>query len=223
MKNYLSIVKLNLLTLLLLITGTGFSQSKMEPKKEMMATSANLKMDMRTLWEDHVMWTRNVILCIIDDLPGSKQAVARLLSNQTAIGNAIMPYYGEDAGKQLTKLLSTHIVIAAEVVKAAKIGEANALEEADARWIANANEIAVFLSKANPNWKLADCKIMMLDHLNLTKQEAIQRIKKDYEGDVIAYDDVHREILKMSDMLADGILNQFPKKFKIDGTKLVSK
>jgi hypothetical protein len=218
MINYLNAVKLNLLTLMLLITGAGFSQIKMERKKEMMPTTAELRMDMRTLWQDHVMWTRNVILCIVDDLPGSDQAVTRLLANQTAIGNAIMPFYGEDAGKQLTKLLSTHIVLAAEVVKAAKIAEANTLQEADAKWVANSNEIAVFLSKANPYWKLADFKIMMLDHLSLTKQEAIQRIKKDYDGDVIAYDDVNREILKMSDMLTEGILKQFPKKFKINGT-----
>jgi hypothetical protein len=81
-----------------------------------------LKDNMRKLWEDHVTWTRNVIFCLVDDLPGADQATKRLLQNQVDIGNAIKPYYGDDAGKKLTDLLTPHITIAAELVKAAKAG-----------------------------------------------------------------------------------------------------
>jgi hypothetical protein len=52
-------------------------------------------MAMHKLWEDHIVWTRNVILNIMDDLPGTDQAVNRLLSNQDDIGNAVKPFYGE--------------------------------------------------------------------------------------------------------------------------------
>ncbi|HEY6063321.1 MAG TPA: hypothetical protein VIV35_06905 [Chitinophagaceae bacterium] len=175
--------------------------------------AVELKAGMHKLWEDHITWTRNVILCLVDELPGADQAVKRLLQNQVDIGNAIKPYYGEDAGKKLTELLNSHITIAAEVVKAAKAGNTPALDEANKRWYANADEIAEFLSKANPAWPLADMKMMMNNHLKLTTDEAVQRIKKNYDADVVAYDKVHVEILKMSDMLADGIIKQFAEKF----------
>lgn len=115
-------------------------------------------------------------------------------------------------------MLTPHITISAEVVKAAKAGNTAALDEANKRWYANADEISEFLNKANPNWKLTEMKMMMNDHLKLTTDEAVQRIKKDYDADVIAYDKVHLEILQMSDMLADGIVKQFPEKFKSGST-----
>ena len=173
-----------------------------------------LRTAMRQLWEDHVTWTRNVILCVMDGLPGTDQAVTRLLKNQDDIGNAIKPYYGDDAGKKLSDLLHVHITTAADLLKAAKTDNNAAFDDANKKWTANADEISDFLSKANPNWKLDDVKMMMHDHLKLTTDEAVARKKKDYAGDVQAYDKVHDEILKMSDMLTDGIIKQHPDKFK---------
>ncbi|MCY7409198.1 MAG: hypothetical protein LH473_02920 [Chitinophagales bacterium] len=176
--------------------------------------AADLKTAMRKLWEDHITWTRNVIICLVDSAPGGEQAVKRLMNNQEDIGNAIKPYYGDEAGNKLTDLLHTHIAISANVVKAAKAGNKTALDEANKNWYANADEISSFLSAANPAWGIEEMKTMMHDHLKLTTDEAVARIKKNYNADVDAYDKVHDEILKMADMLADGIVKQFPNKFK---------
>lgn len=207
------------LLMALFVSGFSFAQVKMEHKTTTTTTTTSkpdsytLTADMRKLWEDHVVWTRNVILCITDELPGKDQAIKRLLQNQTDIGNAIKPFYGEDAGNKLTALLIPHITIAAEVVKVAKAGDVVALDAANKKWYSNADDITVFLNSANPAWGLADLKMMMNDHLKLTTDEAVQRIKKDYDADVIAYDKVHAEILLMSDMLSEGIVKQFPEKF----------
>jgi hypothetical protein len=185
--------------------------------------AVELRDGMDKLWEDHITWTRNVILCLVDETPGADQAVKRLLQNQVDIGNAIKPYYGEDAGNKLTELLKAHITISADVVNSAKTGNKTALDSANKKWYANADEISAFLSNANPAWALADMKMMMDDHLKLTTDEAVQRIKKNYDADIVAYDKVHEEILKMSDMLADGIIKQFPEKFEAPGAKTALK
>jgi hypothetical protein len=197
---------------LMLILSVYPLQAQMEMDSKM-SKSEQLRMAMHKLWEDHIVWTRNVILNIMDDLPGTEQAVNRLLSNQDDIGNAVKPFYGEAGGKELTRLLREHITIAADLLKAAKTNNNSAFDAANKKWSANADDISGFLSKANPNWKLNDMKKRMNDHLTLTTNEAVARLKKDYAADVKAYDKVHDEILMMADMLTDGIIKQFPGKF----------
>ena len=119
----------------------------------------------------------------------------------------------------MTQILNAHINLSAEVVKAAKANNTLALVEANKKWYANADELSVFFNNANSDWALADMKMMMYYHLKLTTDEAMLRIKKDYDGDVIAYDKIHIEILKMADMFAEGLIRQFPGKFKAHGNK----
>jgi hypothetical protein len=87
------------------------------------------------------------------------------------------------------------------------------LNDAEKKWQENADRIATFLAGANPNWPVADLKKMMRTHLDLTTQEAAARIRKDWKGDVDAYDKVREEILHMSNLVANGIIEQFPDKF----------
>ena len=75
-----------------------------------------------------------------------------MLQNQVDIGDAIKPFYGDAAGAQLTAPLHDHITIAVEILQAAKDGDTIAFEDAKDRWYANADEIADFLSAANPRF-----------------------------------------------------------------------
>jgi hypothetical protein len=152
--------------------------------EEKCTAKSELRVNMRKLWEDHVTWTRNVILNIMDGLPGTDQAVKRLLKNQDDIGDAIKPYYGDEAGEKLTSLLYTHITQAADLLKAAKANNKTEFERLNKEWTINADDISKFLSDANPNWKYEDMQKMMHDHLKLTIDEAVARLKKDYDGDV---------------------------------------
>jgi hypothetical protein len=186
-----------------------FAKQKISPQK------VDLTLAMDKLWEDHVTWTRMYIISVTSDLPDADVAAQRLLQNQVDIGNAIKPIYGEAAGEQLTSLLNDHILIAAELLSAAKAGDNDKFEDAHTRWYENANQIAAFLSDANPkNWPSHEMQAMMTSHLDLTLEEAVARLNGDWSGDVAAYDKVHDEILHMADMLTNGILAQFPNKFK---------
>jgi hypothetical protein len=204
-----------LMIVLVIVRVPAHAQMDMKNTTVFKTKSANeLRTNLRVLWEDHAMYTRNVILNIIDDLPGLNEGVARLLKNQDDIGNAIKPVFGDAAGAKLTELLREHIVIAADLLKAAKVNNQDDFKKANEKWYKNADDISAFLSSANPkNWPMKDMQMMMQDHLNLTTQEAVARLKKDYKADIEAYDRTRAELLQMSDMLATGIIKQFPDKF----------
>ena len=176
-------------------------------------SSAAFHADMRRLWEDHITWTRLYIVSAVAGLPDAGPTADRLLQNQADIGAAIVPFYGQAAGDQLTGLLRQHILTAAALVNAAKAGDANAAVIQKNLWYANADEIADFLAAANPAWPDAEMRQMMKVHLDQTLDEATSRLKGDYPADIAAYDAVQLHILEMADTLADGIVTQFPNRF----------
>lgn len=178
------------------------------------AKAIALQKEMRSLWEQHVLWTRMVIVSVAGNLQDTGVATDRLMQNQVDIGNAIKPYYGDEAGNKLTSLLRDHIGIAAELLLAAKAGDAAKTEDAKQRWYENGDEIAVFLSAANPkNWPLDTMKSMMKAHLDTTLDEALARLGGDWKADVIAFDKARMHVLMMADALSAGIIHQFPEKF----------
>ena len=169
---------------------------------------------MRKLWEDHVTWTRLAIVTFADGSPGFETTAARLLQNQRDIGNAIAPFYGTAAGNRLAALLHDHITIAVEVLQAAKAGDTSAFTAANARWYANANDIADFLSRANPRfWPGAVMRTSMKTHLDQTLTEAAHELGGDHAASVADYEAIHRHILDMADLLSSGIIGRFPRKF----------
>ena len=170
---------------------------------------------MRKLWEDHITWTRLAIVSFAAGLPDLQATEARLLANQVDIGNAIKPYYGRTAGNRLTALLKDHILGAVALLQAAKAGDQAQIAKASTAWYVNANQIADFLNRANPRqWSRKAMRSMMKTHLDQTLAEAQHRLQGNFGADIRDYDAVHRHILEMADMLSDGIIRQFPKRFR---------
>jgi hypothetical protein len=172
-----------------------------------------LREGMRKLWSDHVIWTRDYIVAAVGDRPDQQSAAGRLLRNQEDIGSAVASYYGKPAGDRLTALLKQHITIAVDLIKAAKAHDDAKYKDADAKWQQNGDEIAAFLSGANPNWPKATLVAMMKTHLATTTAEVVARLNGKWDDDVAAFDAVYAHILTMADALSDGIIKQFTAKF----------
>jgi hypothetical protein len=170
---------------------------------------------MRALWQSHGTWTERAIVDFVGGLPDTQFVVERLLRNQTEIGNAVKPYYGRTAGNRLTALLEEHINDAVALLQAAKSGDSAATATAKAAFYANGERIARFLHSANPDhWRLRAMKRMMRRHLDQVVGLAVFQLQGRYADAVRLYDVYIAHILDMADMLSDGIMRQFPARFR---------
>ncbi|MBX4189109.1 glycosyltransferase [Candidatus Parcubacteria bacterium] len=173
-----------------------------------------LRQDMRKHWTDHAVLTHSYIVAGTANTPDKDAIATRLLKNQDDIGAAVASYYGADAGNKLTALLKSHIGIAVDIVEDARTNNTAKLNTDSNTWNANGKEIADFLAAANPKWPKEEMETMMQKHLQTTTDELMARVKKDWTGEVKAWDAVYTHILTMADGLSNGIIAQFPDKFK---------
>ena len=174
---------------------------------------AALQDGMRTLWFQHMEWTYATVAAFAAGSKGLQPTLDRLLANQTQIGDAIKPYYGDEAGTALTTLLKAHINGAVPILVAAKAGNTADLNKSVAAWYVNAKEIADFLAKANPQWPKADMEDMMKGHIDQTLVYATAQLQGRYAASITAYGEAEAHMVEMADMLTAGIVKQFPDKF----------
>ena len=175
--------------------------------------AVDLMRDNRSLWEEHVAWTRMAIISLTFKLPDVDFVIARLLQNATDMGEMIRPLYGDLAANTYATLIKEHLLFAADLVKAALAGDQHAAMTAEQKWYANADEIAVFLNSINPFLTVEEVRAMFYRHLELTKQEAVSMINKDYQKDIEVYNEIEKQAREMADMISEAMIKLYPNKF----------
>ncbi|PIQ83438.1 MAG: glycosyltransferase [Candidatus Omnitrophica bacterium CG11_big_fil_rev_8_21_14_0_20_63_9] len=177
-------------------------------------SAIDFRLALRALWQYQVTWTRSYVVSVLSNLDDADSVERKLVKNQEQIGNVIKPYYGGLAGNRLAVLLREHIVIAVEIVRAIKANDQDALRNAQATGRENANAIANLLSRAkNPLWDRHSLEQVFYKHLEYVTMQVDYRLKQDWASEISAYDAGLQHVLLLADILAEGVVRQFPEKF----------
>lgn len=171
-------------------------------------TQVDLENQLRKLWVQHVYWTRFFIISTAANLGDLQPVANRLLRNPEDFAQLFKPLYGEKIARQFQELFTMHLLIAAELVNAAKNQQAEKVAEARYKWYKNAEDIAEFLAFINPCWNKAEWRNMLFKHLEMTETEATLRLQGNYEKDILVFDSIEVEALKMADYMSCGIIKQ---------------
>lgn len=175
------------------------------------ASAAQTQDALRDLWIGHVFWTRNVV---VETLAGNKAAAKaaeeQVVANAKQIAGAIEPFYGKAASEKLFGLLAGHYGAVKEYLGAR---DKAAQDTAWKKLGANAEDISVFLSGANPNLPVDTLRSLLLAHGAHHVQQIKQLRDKDYTGEAQTWDAMKQHMYVIADALTGAIAKQFPAKF----------
>lgn len=207
-KNLFLVFIATLVALALIVPPNSFAAEK--GKGKMSPNRTELSRALRDLWVGHIFWVRNVVLMTKSgDMAAAKVAEDQVVQDAKDIANSIVPFYGKEAGDKLFSLLAGHYGAVKEYMTAAFADNKDAKTAAIDKLNKNANEIATFLSSANPNWPKSAILPALLAHggHHVAQINAIQQ--KDFATEAKVWNEMKMHIYVIADVLANGIVKQF--------------
>jgi hypothetical protein len=170
---------------------------------------------LRDLWIGHIFYVRDVaVATVAGNAAAAKAGENAVVANAKAIAGSIEPFYGAAAKDALFKLLAGHYGAVKSYLLAA-VADSKAKEQAATTAINdNAEQIATFLSGANPNLPKDTVLGLLQAHGGHHIAQIQQLIAKDYAGELQTWADMTNHMYVIADALAGAIAKQFPDKIK---------
>lgn len=212
-KRVLTIIGLLIGASIILAGSYSFVQGRENPVK-WTSKATELRLAMRSLWEDHIFWVRNVVLTTkLGDTAAAKVEEQQVVQNAKDIANAVVPYYGKDAGDKLFNLLAGHYGAVKDCMNAVYAGNKEATNAAMDKMTKNADEIATFLSSANPNWPKGALLSALAAHGGYHMAQINAVNAKDFSSEAKTWEAMKNQVYGIADTLTEGLVKQFPQKF----------
>jgi hypothetical protein len=168
----------------------------------------------RDLWIEHIFWVRNVVVAgLAGDAAAQQAAEKQVVADAKSIAGAIEPFYGTPAKEKLFTLLAAHYGAVKAYLDASIAKNSGKQSDATTKLISNAEDIASFLSGANPYLPKSTLNELLQAHGGHHIAQIQQLLAKDYAGEAQTWTDMSRHMYVIADALADGLAKQFPAKF----------
>lgn len=187
------------------------SAAKQQPRSEKASQTASA---LRDLWVGHIFWVRNVSLATLaKNEAAAKAAEQQAVANAQSIAAAIEPFYGSAAKESFFKLLAGHYGAVKAYLVATVANDASGQSTATQSLTSNAEEIAIFLNKANPNLPKDAVNGLLLAHGGHHIQQ-IQELKdRKYDAEAKTWKEMKDHMYQIADAMTDALVKQFAKKF----------
>jgi len=192
------------------------------PRLEENNATMQLRLASRTLFSHFVDSVRNLIMSITDNSPDQKAIEEQVRKDITALSEVVASYYGETAGKRFDEHLNAIATSLGTIIVAIKNNKS--ITEPKAMLEVYIKELAKLLDSANMRfWP----ELTVIGILNKVADQwiiqATAREKKDYKADLDSARIVNEIMVtsspdgtpSFSGIFANGIIEQFPEKFKL--------
>jgi len=178
------------------------------------ARVAEMKQALRDLWVGHIFWVRHVVSNIATNDPEERDAAEKeVVANTKQIASTMTPFYGEAASQKLYSLLGINISAVREYSEATVAGNKRQQDAALARLASNADDIADFLSHANPYLQKDTVRGLIAAHGAHHVLQINQYKAKEYAHLGATWPMMRQHVYVIADTLTTALAKQFPSKF----------
>jgi hypothetical protein len=169
---------------------------------------------MRDLWTEHIFWIRNVVLDNAANIAAARDAAEQeVVANAKEIAQTIAPFYGERASQKLFSLLAGHYGAVKEYSDATVAENTPRQDAALVHLATNADEIATFLSGANPHLPKDTVRGLIAAHGTHHVLQIAQFNERDYVHEGETWEVMKQHVFVIADTLTTALATQFPNKF----------
>lgn len=172
-----------------------------------------LQAALRALWHGHVVATRDYALAVkAGDSDAAEAAAEAVVANAGQLADAVAGFYGDAAGEQMLTLLAGHWGAVKAMTDAERDGDAAGVQAAMDDLVANAGEISVFLSGANPYLPADAVRGLLVAHGAHHAAQIEQVMAGDMAAEARTWQAMQAHMDVIADALAGALARQFPDK-----------
>ena len=201
----------------LLLSSTAWAQSTQAHAGPVpgMSKVALTDATMRDLWLGHAFWVRAVVVETLRGNPAASAAAeGEAVANARQLAASMEPFYGAPASAKVFTLLAGHYAAVKEYLRATAANSAAGQDAARQAMVENAEQIAVFLSGANPYLPVDALRGMLLAHGGHHVQQIQQLAERQYGKEAQTWGAMKSHMYGIADAMTLALARQFPAKFE---------
>ncbi len=191
------------------------SKHEVSAHAQALSKTTQTELTLRDLWLDHAFWVRAVVLeTLRANKAGAAAAETAAVNNAQLLAKSMEPFYGKPASEKVFALLAGHYGAVKQYLLATKAKSATDQEAARKAMFDNAEQIAVFLSTANPHLPVDTLRAMLLAHGGHHVLQIQQLDGQNYAQEAQTWEAMKGHMYGIADALTFALVKQFPAQFE---------
>lgn len=197
-------------------TGTNSnatSTSGTSEQKNPNTRAADMRVILNALNRQHVFLSAEAARSAYDSRPDLNAVRDALNENSQALAGEVGKVYGSSSSNEFLTLWRGHVDSYIAYATATKANDRNAKGAVVQKLSTQANDLAGFFSRANPNLSQSTVRQMLTDHANLITSLMDNYASRNYSDSYTKELDADEQAGKFADALTTAIVRQYPNKF----------
>ncbi|HWQ79034.1 MAG TPA: hypothetical protein VN381_09460 [Anaerovoracaceae bacterium] len=164
---------------------------------------------LRQLWTQLAIWSRSLIVSTAANLGDIQAITDRLADLPEAFAALLGQYFEPQEADSFRELLEEHISTLEALITAEKNNNVQTVNQETVNLYNNASRIAAYLVSINAFWNQEQLSDLLYDYIEMMLADLVARLEGDYTKELDIFDDLLTQALKISDYMAQGMLQRF--------------